>query len=282
MNRVAARVRRRDLEALDLGFGEFDGPVEEDPDADGADEEDHADDAPDHRRAGRRVPGRGVVRPLVREAVVALRTVGVGDPGGPEREVGELPGLPLGPDEPGRDAAVGGAAVIAFDVHFPDPLVGVHLRRGVPDRPRSGLVGLVEVVADEAVYATPLGGAEVGVGRIVAFLGVVLPHELDLQVERVGSVVDPEVGAVPEDRAVVHQAVLLERDLPGPNLRLGRDRLPVGTDHLLRDRGDLLGGVVRADAHDDQVDDEHCHEGLGDRPSADLHTNPRDSSSTSF
>jgi hypothetical protein len=194
----------------------------------------------------------------------------VGDPRGPEREVGEPSSPLLALDHPGGDAALGAPLVVALDVHLPDLLVGVGLGRGVLDALAG--VAIVEVRLDYHVHGGLLALVEGGVLGAELLAGVVVAHVLDLQVERVRGEVLAVVRAVTQYGAVVHQPVRLEGFLAIPDLLDGDDRRAVGALDCLRDGRGLVVGVPRADAHYDEVHDEHRREYLGERATSDFHT----------
>lgn len=73
-------------------------------------------------------------------------------------------------------------------------------------------------------------------------------------------VIDAEVGAVPEDRSVVHHPLGLEDSLPTLDLVTAHDRVSVLTSNRLRYGRRVLVGISRASTHHDEVENEDAEE----------------------
>ena len=146
-------------------------------------------------------------------------------PGRPGEERGQLVRLRGVVDRVGAQALVGRRVREVLGV------VALELRerRGL----RSGVgegVGLLVVAIGLEVGDRLLAGP---VGPALAVLAL---DRFGGAVEVVGRVVGPEVGAVAEDRAVLHQPVVEEDLLAAADVLAGEERLALGVDHSLGDR----------------------------------------------
>ena len=87
-------------------------------------------------------------------------------------------------------------------------------------------------------------------------------HEVRRAAQIVGGEVGPEVGAVPEDRAVLHQPVVQEYLLAGLHISGRVEHRPRRIDGALRNR--RLGGVgpVRQQPHHEEAEQQHQRDPL--------------------
>ena len=132
-----------------------------------------------------------------------------------------------------------------------EPAVGLGLRRRQLERLRALVIAVgpevVDRLLDRAVRARP---------------AVAAPDEVGRPAQVVRRVVGPQVGAVAEDRAVLHQAVVEEDLLPALDVPLGVDDGALWIDHALRDRRLRLVGPQRQEAEPEEAEQHDERHGL--------------------
>ena len=161
----------------------------------------------------------------------------------------------------------------------------VRLRRVVDRIGAQALLGrrVGEVVGVVALELRECLGLRLGVGERVGLLVVAVRLEVGDRllarpigsgaavlaldgfrraVEVVGGAVGPEVGAVAEDRAVLHQPVVEEDLLAPADVLAGEERLPLGVDDPVGDRGVGAVGPVGEQPEDEEADQEDDDRGL--------------------
>ncbi len=114
------------------------------------------------------------------------------------------------------------------------------------------LVVAIRLEVSDRLLAGPVGAA----------LAVLALDRFRGAVEVVGRVVGPEVGAVAEDRAVLHQPVVEEDLLAAADVLAGEERLALGVDHALGDRRVGAVGPVGEQAEDEEAEQEDDDRGL--------------------
>ncbi len=176
---------------------------------------------------------------------------GGGSPGRPAEEGGQLVGLLRVVDRIRPQPLLGrriGEVVAVVSLELGE---GVGLRPGVLERVRLGVVAVRLEVGDR-LLACPVGAR----AAVLALDRERRPMEV------VGGVVGAEVGAVAEDRAVLHQAVVEEDPLPVADLVAGEHRLPGRVDDAIGDRRVGAVGPVRQQAEDEEPEQEDDDRGL--------------------
>ena len=224
--------------------------------ADAHQQHDQRQHAPDHDVGGHRVAHQRLRRPVVGVGVVLVRTQRRAGPRRPGEVRGELLDLG-GVGDRLRKQALRGAVRTEVAGVVGDQLVE-----------RSRLhIGVGERVG---VRVVPVG-LEVGyhlVARGSGGVTAVLPGgDLRRAVQVVGGEVRPEVGAVAEDRAVLHQALAQEQLLPGDHVRTGVNDLSGGRQDPPSDRRVRRVSAIpektqdRQTTQQDQSRDLHPHPG---------------------
>ena len=223
--------------------------AEQDPDP--AEQRDQREDAPDDHVGGRLVVDARLGRPVVGVGVVVARPLGRGRPRRPAEERGQLPQL----------VAVG-------DRVRPQPVLRRRVgeeARVVPDQPPVGL-GLRGRERERAGALVVAVGAELGdrAARRAVGAGAAVPadHEVRGAAQVVGGVVRAQVGAVAEDRAVLHEAVVEEDLLALVDVRRRVEHLPRGVDHALRRRRLGHVGPVGQEPEHEEAEQHHQQDRL--------------------
>ena len=245
-------------------------PAEEVPASEGgeqqsdpAEQRDQRDDAPEDDVRGRPVIDEILGRPVVGVGVVVTRPAGRGGPGRPAEEGGQLVGLLGVVDRVRAQSLVGGrigevVAVVSFELGEGTRL-GPGVRRACPP----GVVAVRLEVGDR-LLARAVGAR----AAVLAFNRERRPMKV------VGGVVGAQVGAVAEDRPVLHQAVVEKDALPVADVVAGEDRLPGGVDDAIGDRRVGAVGAVCQQAEDEEPeqedDDRRLNPDLGDQEFAPL------------
>jgi hypothetical protein len=207
-------------------------PAEEVPPPEGGEEQpnaaeqgDQRQNAPNHHLARRLVLHERLRRPVVGVRVVESWPQGRSRPRRPgevRRELLDLPGIldRLGPEPvPGRRLPE------VVPVVSPQLLESRRLRRCKLERPAFGVVAVLLEILDRAH------------SRLVGALSpVALAHGERGAPQIVGRVIRPQIGPVPEDGTVLHQAVLEENSLAGPHVLAGEDHPPARVHYSIRDR----------------------------------------------
>ncbi len=225
--------------------------------ADAGEQDDQGQHAPDHDVGGHRV-GHQVFRwPVVGVRVVLVRSQRRPCPGRPGEVGGELLDLLRVGDRIGQQALGRAVRPEVRRVVLDELVEGPRLDVGHRDRVRLGVVPVGLEVRDDLLAC--------GVRRAAAVLA---GGDLGRTMQVVGGEVGPEVGAVAEDRPVLHQALAQEQRLTVPDVVAGVDDPAVrGTDLS----GDRRVGGVRPVAEEA----EHSHAEQQDEH-GDLHPDPRD------
>ena len=186
---------------------------------------DQAQGAPKYRFAGQGVAGQRVVGEIIGIRIVFTRSLGHRGPGGPGKKGGELAKL-LG---------------IVNEV-LPQPAIGGRVREIIApaaNLPRKG--NLFRFLEEQGA-----GGGIVLIGfqkgrhfgsnrfrfqraELFSFFAVNLMRQQiggvrGQTVQIVGAEVRAEIGAVPPDRAIIHQAVLQKHLLAGADIGAGKNR----------------------------------------------------------
>ncbi|MCY1346819.1 hypothetical protein D9M69_329150 [compost metagenome] len=259
--RVAGR-RRRFL--LVMPAQEGPGP---DQQADAGDQQDHAGDRPEHVLRGRVVVDQRLVRPVVAVGRVAARTLGGGDPGGPEEELAEL--RPVFRVRQGvflHGEAFAARLQLRIGAEQLVVVGGGLLHRLDAARREMQPALVVDLVA--AVLLLQLE-AQLRLGRFIQ-LGIVRAEFLargdvepggQFAVQPVGAPVRRLVGAVAPDRAELHAADALPGLLAVEDVALGEQHLAAGVEHLLRDRRRLAVDLAAEPAEQGEGDAEDQDQG---------------------
>ena len=229
--------------------------------SDPAEQRDQRDHAPEHNVGRRAVVDQLLRRPVVGVGVVVAGPAGRGSPGRPAEEGGQLVGL-LGVIDRIRPQPLLrrriGEVVEVVSIELGES-AGLCAR--VLERVGFGVVAVRLKVRDR-LLARPIG----------ARAGVLVLDGERRPMEVVGGVVGAEVGAVPEDRPVLHQAVVEEDALPVADLVAGEHRLPGRVHDAIGDRRVGAVGPIRQQAEDEEPeqddDDRGLNPGLGDQQCA--------------
>ena len=196
--------------------------------------------------------GGGVVihpllgRPVVGVGIAEARPLRGARPCRPGVEGGEVVDVLRVGDRLGDEPVRGGRVAEELPVVALQLLEGADLLVGEDER--AG-------VLVEAVGALHLRG---GLARVLdALLLQLLADVLGAQAQVLGGVVGAQVGAVPEDGAVLLDPAGQEDVLPAGDVLPGVDDLAVLADDLLRQRHRMGVGAIREHPHHEEAEDQH-------------------------
>jgi hypothetical protein len=237
-------------------------PAQEAPAAEGGEEEpdpaeqrNQREDAPDDHVRRRPVIDERLRRPVVRVRVVVSRPFRRGGPGRPREVGGQLLDLVRVRDrltpEPVRVAVRSEEPRVVLL----QPAESCRLCTGQLERPR-----LLRVPVRPEVVGRPRPR------NVRALAAVPVTHEERSPVEIVGCEIRAEVGAVPEDRPVLHEAVAEKELLTGADVGAREDFATGGVDDA---NGNRRLGLVRPVRHQPEHEEaEEQDEGNGLHPPA--------------
>src|SRR5215208_7060147 len=133
----------------------------------------------------------------------------------------------------------------------PELLEGCSLRRGELEGSRPRIVAVLLEVRD-GLHRRPVG----------ALSPVALAHEEGGSPQVVGGEVWTKVGTVPEDGAVLHQAVLEEHSLPGTHVLTSEDDLALRIHDPIGDRRLPRVRPIRQKPEHEEAKQDHQHHSL--------------------
>ena len=242
---VARRAEREARSFAPVPAEEVEAPEHREQQPDPAEQRDKRDHRPDDHVRGRLVAHQGLGRPVVRVRVVVPRPARRGCPARPS-EVGAQVAHRLGILD-----RLGTQSVLRRRAGEEVPVVTLELLMcdGLLSRQLECL--RITVVAVGLEVLKGLLTRHVGTGSTELAL-----HRLGRASQVVSGEVRTQIGAVAEDRAVLHQAVTEEDLLTLVDLIAGVDDLAGRIDDSLGDRGVGLIGPVSEQAEDEEPDQE--------------------------
>ena len=216
--------------------------------ADSSQQRDQGQHRPDDHVRGRLVVHPRFGRPVVRVAVVVPRPFRGGRPRRPAEEGRQRREISAVGDGVGAEAVLGRRLREETGVAPHEQAVGDGLRAS--ELEDAGV--LVVAVRPERLDCLPAG-------RVGARAAIAAADEVGGAPQVVGRVVGAQVGAVAEDRSVLHETVVEEHLLAALDVPLGVDRLARWVDHPIRDRRlGLVGAIGQQTEHEEpREDDEH-------------------------
>jgi hypothetical protein len=226
-------------------------PEGREQEADSAQKGDQGQDRPHDHVGGGLVVDARLRRPVVRVGVVVTRSLGRARPGGPAEERGQRLEVPTVGDGVGTQPVLGGRLREEARV-VPDQAA---VRLGLWTGELEYAAALVVAVCAEVLDRAPSR-------RVGALSAVASRDVVGRPAQVVGRVVRPEVGAVPENRAVLHQAVVQEHLLPALHVALGVEHPAGGIDDALGDRRLGLVGAVGEQPEYEEPEQHHQDHGL--------------------
>ncbi len=185
-------------------------------------------------------------RPVIRVRVVVARPLGRRGPRRPGEERGQPPQL-----HRVRDRLRAQAVVACRVREVPAVVPHERLERGRPLRADRERPGPLVVAIGAEVLDRPAGR------RVRARSAVCAPDDVRRAPQVVGGEVRAEVGAVPEDRPVLHEAVVQEHLLALGDVARRVEHAALLVDGALRDRRLGLVAAVGEQPHDEEPAEDH-------------------------